>query len=461
MTTGGGGHVDVLFIVVFQQHWVSHLCTGTLLNKIFKAIFRKISISTCLLRHLPPNKSIIKKLNGMETVDLYSYSSSLMGLLIVRNGRKYTYVHGRQSIVPCHAHRTLMTDCHHRCHSPEDNNDERKGFSSSCTSVVQKQKRQRRVNKNLGKNNVQHYDKIYAYIEQRIGPTKLCNFGTKRGCKYGIVHEGCPDVPIRNFRLRGSRYDETTRSVVIDKGDGLQGHCTTCDDRRRSARKNECRSRFDYMTSHQIYEWYSSEYGSSKRCSQCKCERSMHDFHISKGMECGLHNVCKFCTPKYSSLHDRQILYMPDGANYKFDRTATSQNTGGTKFHDDHIFPLSLGGTNESINHQLLPAEDNIRKSNSLQHFPTLHDIHPLLISVRFRHLLQQAEDVWHLRNLLAHAMYQDIRQRHAMTDVDLERLYTSYYTTHNLRHDAKRAVRKFRMYCKSQNMKSMSEEEP
>ena len=45
------------------------------------------------------------------------------------------------------------------------------------------QTKQRVVNKNLGKNITKDHSKIYDEIEKRVGETKKCNFGHKRGSK--------------------------------------------------------------------------------------------------------------------------------------------------------------------------------------------------------------------------------------------------------------------------------------
>jgi hypothetical protein len=79
-------------------------------------------------------------------------------------------------------------------------------------------KKQRLVNKNLGKNITKDHNKIYDEIEKRFGETKKCTFGHKRGSKTGVKHEGCVDVLIRNFELRGAEILEN--KVIIKNGDG-------------------------------------------------------------------------------------------------------------------------------------------------------------------------------------------------------------------------------------------------
>lgn len=342
-----------------------------------------------------------------------------MGVLIVHKKRKFRYVH------------------HHHSQPPTPTN--------STPNPPHKRVRQRRVNANLGRNNTRHHDKIYAYIESRLGPTKPCTFGKKRGGgKYGIVHEGPIDVPVRHFRLRYARWEEETCRVLIEHGDGLQSHCTTCDDRYRAARLQTCSRRFQGLTTEQIYERYHHVYGKvSKTCSQCKLEKGVHHFIISRRMECGLHNICRGCSSLQSKVRDRLIMYMPDGANYKYKK---SDEKAG--LHDDHIFPLSLGGTNEASNHQLLSPNENLKKSNGISHFEGLMEIDPCLLSSRFRHVLEKATDMFHLRILLEQAMHNDILERYGMSNSELEEVYRHYFETHNLRHSVKRAVQKFREFC-------------
>ena len=95
-------------------------------------------------------------------------------------------------------------------------------------------KKQRAVNEKLGKNIIKDHNKIYDEIQKRIGETKKCKFGHTKGSKTGVKHEGCEDVPIRNFELREAYISEN--KVIIERGDGLQGFCRICSQQRRRAR---------------------------------------------------------------------------------------------------------------------------------------------------------------------------------------------------------------------------------
>ena len=61
--------------------------------------------------------------------------------------------------------------------------------------------------------------------------------------------------------------------------------------------------------------------------------------------------------------------------------------------HDDHIFPLSLGGSNEKINHQILTSTENLKKSNDI-YFESVQTINPQLLSERYRKALTEATNI-------------------------------------------------------------------
>jgi len=159
-------------------------------------------------------------------------------------------------------------------------------------------------------------------------------------------------------------------------------------------------------------------------------------------MECGLHNMCKLCSYEYgSSVGDRWIIYMPDG-NYKYNKHSKNE-------HDDHIFPLSLGGSNEKINHQLISSTENLKKSNNILQFISIDKINPELLSSRYRNLLIETSNLNDLKILLNQYVYNDILFRSNLDDTELYNLYKIYCKKNNLRRDIDRAVKKFREYCK------------
>ena len=306
--------------------------------------------------------------------------------------------------------------------------------------------KQRTVNKELGKNITKDHTRIYNEIEKRIGKTKICNFGNCRGSKTGVKHEGCNDVPIRDFELKGTSINDQN-SIIIKNGDGLQGFCKVCSKRRRTARLNKENEEKKNKTPEEIYALYIKKYSiNTKRCSRCEKDKSLCDFNLSIGMECGLHNMCKLCSSEYgSSVGDRWIIYMPDG-NYKY-------NKKDKKEHDDHIFPLSLGGSNEKINHQLLSSIENLKKSNDITQFVSIQIINPELLSSRYRVSLTEAENLNDLKIILNQYIHKDLVERSRLSDETLLETYKVYCEKYNLRRDITRAVKKFREYCKLHNI--------
>ena len=79
-------------------------------------------------------------------------------------------------------------------------------------------KKQRLVNKNLGKNITKEHEKIYNEIEKRFGETKKCNFGHIRGSKTGVKHEGSVDVfgDAMQLPLKSNSVDLFFSSSVIE-----------------------------------------------------------------------------------------------------------------------------------------------------------------------------------------------------------------------------------------------------
>lgn len=303
-------------------------------------------------------------------------------------------------------------------------------------------RRQRNVNKNLGKNIIKDHSIIYNEIERRIGQIKKCTFGHVKGSKTGVKHEGCVDVPIRNFELKGAYINEQNE-IIIKCGDGLQGFCRNCSQLRRKARIDKEKTEKKDKTPDEIYELYKNKYNTSlKKCSRCEILKELFEFNLSIGMECGLHNMCKLCSYEYgSSVGNRWIIYMPDG-NYKYSKNSENK-------HDDHIFPLSLGGSNEEINHQLLTSEENLKKSNDISYFNSIDKIKPELLSSRYRHILNDSIDLNDLKIRLNQAVYNDIFLRSKLSDIELYNLYKNYCEKNNLRRDINRAIEKFREYCK------------
>lgn len=302
-------------------------------------------------------------------------------------------------------------------------------------------KKQRVVSDNLGKNNTSNHEKIYAHIERNIRKTKKCTFGHALGSKTGVKHEGPQDLPIINFPLKGCSINENGE-VSIKGGDGLQGFCKMCDTRRRRKRLEMSREE-----NKGGYDTYEKKYGKTTRiCSVCKEDKDvMECFNLSPGMECGIHNVCKKCSKQYGeSIGDRFIKYRPDG-NFKYEKTKENQ-------HDDHIMPLSYGGSNEKINHRLITSQENLSKSNTIP-FENIMEINPLLLSSRWRHILltsqQENFSMVVFKSRISSAILEEQKKIFSMTDEEIKDVFEHYNKSNNKRYNVKRAVEKFKTYCR------------
>ena len=302
-------------------------------------------------------------------------------------------------------------------------------------------KKQRNVSKNLGKNNTVNHEIIYAHIERKIGSTKKCKFGHKRGSKTGVKHEGPEDVLITDFELKGCSIGENGK-VNIKSGDGLQGFCRICSSRRRKARLEMSREK-----NKGGYDNYEKEYGkTTKKCSICNEEKNIREsFKLSPGMECGLHNVCNGCCKKYGeSMGSRFIKYRPDG-NFKYEKTEKGQ-------HDDHIMPLAFGGNNKKDNHQLLTAKENLSKSDTIP-YETVNDIPNTQMCERWVPILEKAKKenvtITLFKSRIQNAIYEENKRIYNMTNKEIESLFKHYSKSNNRRIKTKRAVEKFKKYCK------------
>ena len=307
---------------------------------------------------------------------------------------------------------------------------------------------QRNVRDTLGRNAIRYHNRIYDLLGQKRGShTKICAYGTKKGDKYGIKHDGDSELSIRNFSLRGTSLGENGELHIQGSGDGLQGFCKDCETKRRHARMQYHRQMFRTMTDDAIRNWYRERYRcTTKCCSRCKTDLEVGQFSISRGMETGLHNQCQRCVRLISSsVGDRDIIYMPDAPHVR-----VAKHHHSTDLHDDHIMPLSLGGSNDLINHQLLHSAENIHKSNKLDHFSCVRDIDPMLLSERYRRVLEDASDLKDLESRLTYTVHQDIMTRYQMNDRDLATLYREYFHTYNLRRCPERAVKKLREFVEA-----------
>ena len=295
----------------------------------------------------------------------------------------------------------------------------------------------RKVNALLGKNQTKNHEEIYEYIQGELKIIeKKCSMGS-RGNQYNICHEGDRMCPVTDFRL--NKINIVDGKIVCKKKIPLQGNCIKCDTLWRKARINRCKKENTGG-----YEQYEQKYKKCTReCSMCKNELNCRDFSLSPNMECGIHNVCKECSKIYGeSLGDRWIRYLPDG-NFKYTKTDDDQ-------HDDHIFPLALGGSNVKINHQLISSKENLEKSCSLL-FVNVHKIDEQLLSKRWRHILIECKEedttLQILECRLRKAIDIEINQRKTLSDIELKKQFEVYNKKWNFRKVVDRAVSKFRNY--------------
>ena len=121
--------------------------------------------------------------------------------------------------------------------------------------------------------------------------------------------------------------------------------------------------------------------------------------------------------------------------------------------HDDHIFPLSLGGSNEEINHQLISSSENLSKSNSIDMFKDIAEIDPKMLSSRYQHLLLEYNTIQDFKIRLTRAVYNDISERNKLSDAELFEVYDNYCKKNNLQCDVNRAIKKFRKFCVERNI--------
>ncbi len=304
-----------------------------------------------------------------------------------------------------------------------------------------------RVHQNLGYNQTKDHDELYLYIETNLGvSTKKCSMGCK-GNKYNIVHDGCRECPIRQFRLYKIRKNDDG-TIQCGVTIPLQGNCKTCDDRWRQARLQTMRDNRKGKSNEEIYNEYVKMYHTDQKvCSMCNRTLNHLQFGISRGMECGLHNTCKICQKNYGgSIQDREIIYATDGCH----------KVGKNGLSDDHIFPLSLGGSNYKENRQLIPLNNNLSKGNKLV-FNNINEISERMLNDRYQQVLLEAkengESIETFKIKMSKVVHQDILNRLRMNDEGLKAFYRMWNKNNNTRKNIERCVAKLKEYGKSRNI--------
>jgi hypothetical protein len=287
---------------------------------------------------------------------------------------------------------------------------------------------------NLGRNQTRNHDALYAAVERRYGPTKTCK-GV--GC---IKHEHTVTKKEENEELSIHNFD-------LHKTMGLQGRCRVCEKKYRRWRTNKSKEKH---SKGDVYNNYKYEYGkSTKRCSRCKNEKDIIEFNKSVGMECGLHNTCKHCSAAYGeSTGERWLLYLPDG-NFKYDKPEG-------EWHDDHIMPLAVGGSNEINNHQLLPGPENLAKSDSIP-YEHVYDIPENQLCDKWLPILRDSKEKGHsikkFECKVREAIYMEQTERYNMSDEEHIELLNAYNKKNNTRKSVERAHKKFKKFYETRNL--------
>ena len=276
-----------------------------------------------------------------------------------------------------------------------------------------------RKTKNLGFNTVKTRDESYAEIERKC-PTTRCSDGK---------HTGERILPVRKFYLNKG-------------GEGVQGACIVCQTNRRANRTACCREKFQGKTNQEVYDMYLRDYGQTKTCSKCKTQRPPSEFHISIGMESGLHNQCILCSVGNSQGNGdvRDFIFMPDKDGVKYKKKEKCERCEGTdKLSVDHILPIAKGGTDCIPNKQTLCMNCNSKKNDTIDCMVSSD-----LLSSRYKDPSLDFTDNMNLSHVLSKKVF-EFKQTH-IVNASLEAVRSSikdYAKIHNLGHDLDRIIRK------------------
>lgn len=317
--------------------------------------------------------------------------------------------------------------------------------------------KKQRNTRNLGINRSRTKEDIYLYIEKNYGKKKRCSRTSSKN-KFGLGHIGKNPLPIRNFALLLDKctFSKTGKILSCSKIP-LQSACIECDRKYRRGRIEAARSTFKNMSDDAIREYYILNYGPLFKCSVCGKSMAPINFSISRSMETGLHNQCIRCSKEYSeAVGNRWIVYSPQGRNRKrMEEISILKNPS-----KDHIWSLSKGGSDNEENIIFIERNSNSSKSNSIPSeikYPI--DLKKEMVSKRYWPILEEAiRDSWNIEKLdraLSKAVNDLIRKKSAMSDKELRRFFENEKKVNNTKHNTKRAVKKFREYCK--NSKSLN----
>lgn len=317
--------------------------------------------------------------------------------------------------------------------------------------------KKQRATTNLGINRSRKKEEYYQYIEKKFGKEKWCCRTAKKN-KFGLQHIGPNPLPIRNFALliNNCIFDDNG-NIVECKKIPLQSACIVCDQNYRRKRIQSARDIFFKMSDDEIYKYYLINYGKTKKCSVCQNNLNPYNFPISRSMETGLHNQCKFCAKQYSeAVGNRWIVYSPQGRN----RIKLSSNIILKNPSKDHIWPLSKGGSDNDENIVFMDRNLNSSKSNSIpKEIINPSDLKKTMVSKRYWPILDEAiKNNWNIQKLnssLSKAVNDLIKYKSQMSDAELIEFFIEQKKENNTKHNIQRAVRKFREYCS--NSKSLN----
>jgi len=313
-----------------------------------------------------------------------------------------------------------------------------------------------RKTKNLGLNRSEDREKIYLYIENKLGiKEKLCARGnSKKEIRYKFNHEGPNPLPIRNFNLL-KVFIDSNGEVIISSKDGLQSNCIPCERKFRTGRLLRYKKKYSQMISKEIYEEYKKDYRNLKVCSMCKQDKTPEEFPISRGMETGLHNTCKLCSKSYSeSVGTRWIIYSPDGHNVLkiTNKDKCKICDSKERLHKDHIWPLSKGGTDNKENIQILCGPHNLSKSAKIMGISFINEVKNEMICERYHKILSNAKEnnleINLLELKLSRAVKELIDWKKDLTNEKLKDFFEKEKSKNNRKHSIDHAIKKFRKYC-------------